>query len=166
MRVVALKVVALLSVLAVAGCSDLARTTEPSTRALKPQSASANAVSTREELVPTSPILNPCNGEIIEGSAELHIVEGTTKNGGFDRIDYDFDGTGDVTGSEYHGHVTFTDFGTSNQNGTTVESSTTRIHIIGQGQAPDFFSDATFRTVISASGQEHDIALSNARCQD
>lgn len=161
-----MRVVALLSVLAVVGCSDLTRTTEPS-RSMKPQSASQQAATvTHEEIDPSPPAVNPCNGEFIVAQARLQFVEHVGNNGGFDHIDYDFNGIGQVTGAEYLGHASFDTFGVSNQGGTTVETSTTRMHVVGKGQAPDFFTDLTFRTVITASGQEHDVEFTNTRCHD
>jgi hypothetical protein len=159
-----------LSCLTLAACSDLATSPAP-VSAIRGGNRS-NAILQNDVLqdVPAA-LYNPCNGEVIAGTARLHMMISTndTKSGNT-MTDFsstlDFDGIGEVTGTIYNGRTREGFNYSLGTNRATEFSIDSELLVISKGSAENFSSTARVHITYNANGTPAaEVELVKASCK-
>jgi hypothetical protein len=150
----AIAVIAIVSALALLGAAIV-------TIPLQQQAyAQATTVTSRERFRFDAELLVPCaaggEGELVHLTGELHALFHVTLDsagGGHAKIHINTEGligTGLTTGDKYHGHQVIKT-GINVKKGVQVTQVIT-LHIIGQGNAPNFLGHLTLHTTVNPDG--------------
>jgi hypothetical protein len=160
-----MKYLALLSILALAGCKDVASPTSP----LAPARLSGDLI-TNDKVSFSSPGgIVACNGETVTLSGTIHTMLKVTTNANgstsFFSINETLAGVGDLTGAKYQGGQR--EKITTNAVGAQVFDMAITVWLIGQGNVPNTYIDSNLHVTQNANG---DISVErfsdNVRCQD
>lgn len=120
--------------------------------------AQAVTVTTNETLPFTNTMPNPCNGDIVTFSGDIHVVNHfTTDAGGGTHVKthgnyQSVSGTGTPSGAQYRVVTTSNETINDNDGPQTEVSSVQVLNLISQGSGPNFRLRIVFHITINANG--------------